>query len=148
MKHCPKCNSEKSDDCFYKVKLTKDNLSQYCKECTKLESRKRYKQNPEPAKKRARKRTPQEARRLRLLADYGLTLDEYDAMLEKQNYCCAICGSSDSKHHKSEHFCIDHSHTTGEVRGLLCNDCNLVIGRANDNTDVLSSAVEYLLKAG
>ena len=144
MKYCTTCSTEKTDDEFYKVKHTKDNLSQRCKECTKEYERQRYKKNPEPAKSRARKRTPQEARRLRLLASYDLTEEQYDAMLIEQNSQCAICGSTESKHHKSEHFCIDHSHTTGKVRGLLCNDCNLIIGRARDNTNLLATAIQYI----
>ncbi len=67
----------------------------------------------------------------------GLPLTDRDALLEKQKHKCAICGD-DKK------LCIDHDHGTGKVRGLLCTDCNLSLGRFKDNIDILSKAITYL----
>jgi hypothetical protein len=79
------------------------------------------------------------------VATYGLTLEQYDMMLEKQNGVCAICGKGGShSHHKN--LCIDHDHETGEVRGLLCDLCNKGIGCLKDDLDLLKSAVLYLEK--
>jgi hypothetical protein len=68
-------------------------------------------------------------------------------MLLKQNDCCAIC-----KRHKSEvtvkrknHLCVDHNHSTGKIRGLLCDKCNRGIGLLCDDIDILKNAIEYLL---
>ena len=66
-------------------------------------------------------------------------------MLEQQDGKCAICKSEDSK---GKRFSVDHNHKTGEVRGLLCNPCNVAIGLLKDSPEVIDSAKEYLLKRG
>jgi len=77
-----------------------------------------------------------------LLRTYGITEDQYDELLEKQNQSCFIC-----ERHKSlfkKNLCVDHNHKTGEVRGLLCDYCNRrVIGRHSDPL-ILRRASEYL----
>ena len=74
---------------------------------------------------------------------YGITVADYDVKLEQQGGKCAICHST-SPGPKKEHFCVDHNHTTGAVRGLLCSDCNAAIGLLNDSTNVITSALSYL----
>jgi hypothetical protein len=70
---------------------------------------------------------------------YGLTPDQYQAMLDAQNGLCAICHeAADHKLH------VDHSHQTGKVRGLLCFRCNTALGNFRDSTLVLESAAKYL----
>lgn len=69
---------------------------------------------------------------------YGLTIEQYTALYNKQNGTCAICHTPLIKPH------IDHDHTTGIVRGLLCLHCNLVLGHAKDSTKTLESAIAYL----
>jgi DNA-directed RNA polymerase subunit RPC12/RpoP len=61
--------------------------------------------------------------------------------LMEQNYKCAICGRI-----VNTSAPLDHNHTTGEVRGVLCNKCNLLLGMAKDDIDILKSAIEYLQK--
>ena len=78
---------------------------------------------------------------------YKLTLEEYLLMVEKQQGCCKIC----SKHvssliGKKTRLCVDHCHTTGKVRGLLCEPCNTLLGMAKDNTQILQSAIAYLME--
>ena len=71
----------------------------------------------------------------------GLTLDQYHAKYERQDFLCAICGSEmDGTQHRH----IDHSHTTGRFRGLLCLNCNHGLGKFNDDSSRLLSAVRYL----
>lgn len=81
---------------------------------------------------------------------YNITVDEVQAMLEKQNYCCAICGihQDDVQHveFKYSPLVIDHDHNTGKVRGLLCPSCNLLLGNALDNPDTLIKAALYLTR--
>lgn len=72
---------------------------------------------------------------------YKLTPNELSIMFEVQNGVCAICERS-SLNKRDLH--IDHDHASGAVRGLLCKECNLLLGYARDNTDVLSAAVRYL----
>jgi len=73
---------------------------------------------------------------------YGITLEDYDAMLEKQGGCCAICKSETSK--RNDYFMVDHDHETGAVRGLLCSPCNSAIGLLGDNISTLQNAINYL----
>ena len=76
------------------------------------------------------------------LKKYNITLDEYYDLLTKQNRCCAICSISEAELNKKMH--IDHNHTTGEVRGLLCHHCNTGIGLFKENILVMKKAMEYL----
>lgn len=70
---------------------------------------------------------------------HGLTQVQFDALMLAQCGKCAICTEP------LEHPCaIDHDHVTGEVRGLLCNHCNHVLGHAHDRPAVLLAAAEYL----
>jgi hypothetical protein len=73
---------------------------------------------------------------------FGLTLEEYDAILSAQGGGCAICKTATSG---SRRWHIDHCHATGRVRGLLCMACNTGIGLLNDDPAVLAEAIRYLL---
>ncbi len=73
---------------------------------------------------------------------FGLTEQQYDQMLSTQDECCAICGKHQKEFKRS--FAVDHCHTTEKIRGLLCMKCNLLLGYANDNIDILASAIRYL----
>lgn len=75
---------------------------------------------------------------------YGITLDEYNAMFSAQGGCCLICRSPQKP---GKRLYIDHNHTTGQVRGLLCQPCNSLVGFCFESVDVLSSAIEYLSRA-
>lgn len=80
---------------------------------------------------------------------YGITLEEYDTMLMKQNDVCAICKNPETMKHKSGRFynlSIDHDHETGRVRGLLCRNCNVGLGNFADDILQLRSAISYLTK--
>ncbi len=82
---------------------------------------------------------------------YGITLEEYNTILEEQNGECAVCGTDDPKGRQSgrgkvKGFYVDHNHETGEIRGLLCNNCNRSIGLFNDDPSILEKAVLYLRK--
>ena len=74
---------------------------------------------------------------------YGITLDFYDKLLEKQNYVCAICNLTNNNGYK---LCVDHCHTTGKIRGLLCHTCNTALGKFKDNEELLINAIKYLKK--
>lgn len=74
---------------------------------------------------------------------YGLTEDQYRAMLERQGNACAICGSTQwgGKHDRPH---VDHDHATGRVRGLLCGSCNYGLGCFRDDPKRLTAAISYL----
>lgn len=73
---------------------------------------------------------------------YGISLEQYDAMMEGQNYQCAICGDELEDYSYKTH--LDHCHETGRIRGILCRGCNTGIGMLRDNVDILKSAIKYL----
>ena len=72
---------------------------------------------------------------------YGITLDDYEAMLVAQGGGCAICGAPEPD---GQSLHVDHDHDTGAVRGLLCFTCNAGIGMFDHDIDLLSAAVDYL----
>jgi hypothetical protein len=77
---------------------------------------------------------------------YKMTPENYDQMYSKQEGVCAICLKPPQNVAKAAHnkLNIDHNHTTGEVRGLLCNRCNRAIGLFEDNSNLLAAATKYL----
>lgn len=75
----------------------------------------------------------------------GLTVHLYDAILKLQNGRCAICERLPSEIDvRAERLCIDHNHSTGTFRGLICDACNRGLGGFKDNLDSLRSAIKYL----
>ena len=78
------------------------------------------------------------------LRQHGLTTADYDRMLEAQSDRCAICRSKTPLGRGRWH--IDHDHVTGQVRGLLCNNCNMGIGYFGDDPEVLTAAAHYVAK--
>lgn len=74
---------------------------------------------------------------------YGITASQYSSLLAKQNNSCAICHSQSPKAN-SKYFHVDHCHVTKKVRGLLCIECNLGLGKFQDNPQNLLKAALYL----
>jgi hypothetical protein len=106
-------------------------------------SKKRYAENSEKILKYGRKYSSEhpEVRLKSKLKGYGLTVAEFNAMVEKQNGVCAVCGKSNLR---GARLCVDHKHETGKVRGLLCVHCNAAIGLFCDDINLLASAISYL----
>ncbi len=75
---------------------------------------------------------------------YGMSMQQYDAMLESHGGCCAIC-RTDRPGAKGK-FMVDHDHSTGAIRGLLCCRCNFGLGTFKDDPSILESAIRYLAK--
>ena len=97
-----------------------------------------------PGKRRATvKRTREKRRaedRLRYVnRAYGLTAAAYEAMLERQDRRCLLCGK------QPQILCVDHDHATGRVRGLLCRRCNAGLGHLRDDGTLIAAAIGYLL---
>jgi len=74
---------------------------------------------------------------------YGMSLKDYDQMLASQQHGCKICGTNKPMNN-SEYLCVDHCHTTGKVRGLLCSKCNSAIGLFDEDTNRMRLAMQYL----
>lgn len=78
---------------------------------------------------------------------FGITLEDYNLMLENQNYVCSICKCPETSKHKNgkiKELAVDHCHSTGQIRGLLCDRCNHLLGLAKDSKILLTSAIKYL----
>ena len=73
---------------------------------------------------------------------FGITLDDYNRILENQHELCAICGKHSSTF--SRNFAVDHCHVTDKIRGLLCLNCNTMLGKVNDDINILERAIAYL----
>jgi N12 class adenine-specific DNA methylase len=69
---------------------------------------------------------------------YGITVEHYEAIKDKQEGCCKICNT------KTDELVVDHCHTTNRVRGLLCTHCNLGLGHWRDNPETITAALVYL----
>ena len=148
---CKRCCIKQPETNYYYNKRQKT-YDTSCKECRKAIERARYndpeykekrrlqnkkwkEKNPEASKKSMRNRT--------LKANYGITSKDYDRMIAEQNFRCKICGTDDPGP-KRQYFNVDHCHTTGKVRGILCHHCNSGLGHFRDSIDNLEIAIEYL----
>ena len=84
-----------------------------------------------------------------LLRCYNLTWEQYVSLLETQEFSCAICQKAlvvpgQGEYNGDDTAVVDHDHTTGHVRGLLCRKCNKALGCFSDNILVLQQAINYL----
>jgi len=159
IKRCTKCREEKERDAFPRHVNMKDGLSSWCKFChnehTKLRYRARRAAQPEELraewransaghKMRNAGRYAEYARNIQLRNKFGITLDDFDSLLRDQDGKCAICLRADSGRRDHKNLSVDHCHTTGIIRGLLCDPCNKGIGHFWDRPDLLDAAASYL----
>jgi hypothetical protein len=127
-KLCPTCEMILSLQAFYKSKNSRKGHGIDCKACKHARGDKRDKEKNRAAALKSR---------------YNLTLTQYDQMLVNQGGCCKICGT-DHPGRQEGRFDVDHNHLTKVVRGLLCHNCNLMVGMAKDNPATLRAAAKYL----
>ena len=90
-------------------------------------------------KKNNAKRSPQGRLDDYLRAKYSISLETFSTLNEVQNGLCAICQKE-----QKPRLAVDHDHVTGKVRGLLCNNCNWMLGSGKDNSTILKKGAEYL----
>jgi len=129
MKPCATCNEVKPLSEFYKNPTGKDGYFIHCKFCHMKKSKKWAEDNVERYKNNE------------LIRRYGITWQKFNDMIEDQSGQCAICATHFVT---SKNTQVDHCHLNNNVRGLLCNHCNLVLGHAKDSVQILENAVEYL----
>jgi hypothetical protein len=89
-----------------------------------------------------RKQDPLYSRRQDLKHDFGMSLEDYDTLWESQGRRCKLCGRQREEGERA--FDVDHDHSTGKVRGILCCQCNNGLGYFKDNASILKKAAEYL----
>ena len=82
----------------------------------------------------------------RLKTEFKMTLEDWDNLFASQGNRCAICGAI-SPGRKDGHWCLDHDHSNGKHRGILCNGCNMGLGNIKDNKETLSQAIAYIQRS-
>lgn len=145
MKRCTKCFISKPKKDYH---LRGDGKRRNdCRDCVRLYGIKYREKNKKLIKRKKReyhKENPHIKRRSYLKLEYGLTLEDYDKLLKSQNGLCKICNADNPNCEQHKHLYIDHCHSTGKVRGLLCGRCNSAIGHMKDNIEYFEKAIEYL----
>ncbi len=136
-KTCLDCNETKAIDNFY-INTTQNHpkgrsWNPRCKPCVSLKQRQRYRDNTRRAK------------HYKLTSTYGISIDRYEEILESQNNSCAICHCLEPGGNGYK-FYVDHNHDTKQIRGLLCNNCNFMLGQAKENIETLKAGIAYLEK--
>lgn len=168
MKTCSKCVLAKPVNEFPTDKTKLSGIRAYCKSCASEMSREYRSRNLvkckekglQSAKKSYAKHSEKRveyARTYRIRNPgqhckiaYGITHKDKMELLRLQGNKCGICETSEHKHPCSitdNGWCVDHDHSTGIVRGILCWNCNLALGHAKDSTDVLIKMITYLDRA-
>lgn len=147
MKVCRECGVEKPLSEFNVYTKNGGQLRPDCKECGAKLAKKYREKNADKMRKyhqtryeENKERLLKDGRKFRMKRLYGVTWEQFEAMLA-QGGCCAIC---DGK--LTSEANIDHCHTTGKVRALLCWDCNSGLGLLNDDPELMRRAAEYIEK--
>ena len=141
MKTCTKCGQALPLTEFYRNRQSRDGRRSDCKAChlahpsfgqmpSKERGRRYRERHPDRIREQNRK---QLLRRL-----YGLTPKDFDALVAAQGGKCKICGV------EPERLCVDHDHSDGHVRGLLCSTCNSALGKFRDDPALLRAAALYI----
>jgi len=156
-KRCGSCKEMKDLDAFWENPKAATGYHSWCRECSARIRGEARKTNPtDPAKARIYSQTYKErnpeaykaTERRQALRKFNMTPEEYDAKWTEQAGLCAICqqpeDTFDSKIGRVRKLAVDHCHTTGDNRGLLCTRCNTAIGLMQDNPDRLRTAADYI----
>lgn len=127
---CSTCKETKPLGQFHKDQDRTSGHNAHCKPC-RIEYANAYKAN-----------NPDSLKNSALKSKYGITLEEYNGLFEKQQGSCACCGKHQMQLNKM--LCVDHCHMTGKVRGLLCHKCNSGIGMLGDCLEAVEKVYNYL----
>ncbi|MEV4438520.1 endonuclease VII domain-containing protein [Streptomyces sp. NPDC049577] len=129
---CSKCSQAQPATEFYVVRKT-GKRRDWCRTCVKSYNAEWQRANKD--------RVARTQRRSKLKLKYGLTELEWERTLDTQGGGCAICGAQP---HPKQGIAVDHCHTTGRVRGILCSKCNRALGYFRDDVERLLRAATYL----
>jgi len=165
---CRKCQEEKPFDCFSRDSEYKSGFEKACKTCRRRDQKiarikrwQHYQNYHREYRKRSKSiayeesrreqvskylkdrysKNPQQAREYQLKKTYGISLSDYNSRLNAQGAVCAICHE---KEPTGRALAVDHQHSTGHVRGLLCSRCNNGLGCFRENATLFGRAVMYL----
>lgn len=134
---CGACGEAKLRSDFYPDRKKANGLSSYCKACCRLKAKAAYATNPERSKMAHKAwvaKNGDVVKAHKIKSAYGLSADAYAKMPK----VCVICGTEAG-------LCVDHSHQSKRVRGLLCGPCNKGLGFFRDNPTLLYRAADYVL---
>lgn len=132
-KTCNRCENSWPIEDFDKHNGFSSGRRPLCKHCRNEVRRNRYNKVKDDNQFKTKKKDMQIKWR------YGISLEQYNEMYERQGGVCAVCSKvSDKK------LCIDHDHETGQVRALVCDRCNRAMGASNDDAVILRLCAEYL----
>lgn len=155
MKKCVRCKDKKEAGAFARSPRHRDGLFPWCKKCHSAYQRARRKSNPRTkvleAERRKRRQENTEIRErylsymtlYSLKRRYGIDAATVKRLIDLQKGVCAICLKAPERGRRRG-LHVDHDHRTGIVRGLLCDSCNVALGRLRDSSELLSSAIRYL----
>lgn len=131
---CSSCKLELPNSRFRKRNGRPSNVVSKCKDCSSKYEKERRSAKPDMYKNITLKKT------------YGITLEEYNAILLKQHGVCAICGKPEiaTRGGKLLALSVDHDHATNQIRGLLCESCNIGLGNFKEDVPTLLSAIKYV----
>lgn len=136
-KRCRRCDTEKPSAEFPPKPEMRDGLNSWCRVCYR-----EYGSRWQRALRLAQpKRVHRTDRDQYLRTKYKLTAAEVDQLIEKQHGCCLTCGQSFGPDLQP---CVDHCHTTGVVRGILCRNCNSILGLAGEDPVRLEALAMYI----
>jgi len=153
-KLCTKCGHDWPLEAFHKDVSKPDGKHSQCKYCHSR--RNKDKRLADPAwrdhqnqqsrnyRKNNKAAFKESTRWATIKLKYGITKDQYMEILDKQSNQCKICGNESPGVGKFKYLHVDHSHETGDVRGLLCQSCNTALGHMKESPDLLRSAAQYL----
>jgi hypothetical protein len=132
-----------AEDPEYRARILASNRAHNAAHKDALNARRRERRATDPGyRERCRVGRRGERGRRATLKLYGLSLEDYDALLLRQNGACAICERKSDRT-----LCVDHCHSTRVVRGLLCRTCNLGLGYFRDEAALFRKAIAYLRRA-
>ena len=146
-KICSRCKINKPHSDYHKDNGRAIGIRCKCKECDKavvMEWRSKNKSEYNNYTAQWRAKNPDKQHATDIKRHYGLSIDEYRLLLDKQHNKCQICGKKHNPSEKRQRLYVDHDHLTGKVRGLLCANCNFIIGHADDKVELLQKAIAYL----
>jgi len=126
-----------------------DGLRGVCRDCGNRRGREHYQRTIEYQRARSLAKTRTGAgklysRRAEMRRKYGLTPEQVDAMKEARGHRCDICKAVQTTIKPGTNLNVDHCHTEGTIRGMLCSACNKGLGMFRDNTATMRAAIEYL----
>ncbi len=150
-KKCTECGEEKSTSEFYRQRASRDGLSKCCKICNNTRCAMYRKSNSEKVRARGalyRSQNPGRSRAYHLLRKFNLTPESWTSLLASQNNCCANQGCKATEPAgKYNQWHVDHDHSSGKVRGLLCTTCNIALGLLKDQPNRILGLANYLSRA-